>query len=137
MQLLILSKKKDIGVLLGRLESTIMDILWTKGPMKGRDLHLEIRNEKDIAYTTTLTVLDRLSKKGFINKDRSSGTIIFSTKLSKEVYQGTVAENLVQKAFEMSSDLAIAAFADLFPRMPKKDLDRLEKLLEEKKNGVF
>ena len=60
------------------LERPLMEILWAKGSMKGRDLHKEIRRQRDIAYTTALTVLDRLSKKGFIKKDRESGTILFT-----------------------------------------------------------
>lgn len=136
MKLLFLSKKRRLTALSGELELPIMDILWTKGAMKGRDLYAEIRREKEIAYTTALTVLDRLSKKGFIIKDRKSGTILFAPAISKEAYDSAVTENLIQRAFEVSPDLAVSAFADLYSRMPKKDLDRLERLIEEKKNGA-
>jgi predicted transcriptional regulator len=112
-----------------------MDILWTKGSMKGRDLHAEIRRTRDIAYTTALTVLDRLSKKGFIKKDRESGTILFTPAISRQAYESKVAESFVQKAFEISPDLALSAFADRFSKMPKESLDDLERLLEEKRRG--
>ena len=112
-----------------------MEILWTKGSMKGRDLYQEIRREKDIAYTTALTVLDRLSKKGFIKKDRESGTILFTPAISRQAYESKVTESFVQKAFDISPDLAISAFADMFSKMPKGSLDNLERLLEKKKNG--
>jgi predicted transcriptional regulator len=136
MRLLNLSDKRKVRVLSGELESAIMKILWAKGPLKGRDLHVEIRREKGIAYTTALTVLDRLSKKGFVKKDRDSGMITFSPRISREAYQNTVAEDLVQRAFDVSPDLAVSAFAEAFSRMPKEDLDKLEKLLEERKNGA-
>jgi len=112
-----------------------MDILWTKGSMKGRDLYEEIRRKKDIAYTTALTVLDRLSKKGLIKKNRESGTILFTPAVSRNAYQIVVTEGLVQKAFEVSPDLAVSAFADMFSKMPKGNLEKLEKMIEEKKNG--
>jgi predicted transcriptional regulator len=134
-KLLSLSKKKGLGPLSEELERPLMDILWTKGSMKGRDLYEEIRRKKDIAYTTALTVLDRLSKKGLIKKDRKSGTILFTPVVSRNAYESAVTESLVQKAFEMSPDLAVSAFADIFSRMPKEGLDRLEKLIDEKKNG--
>jgi predicted transcriptional regulator len=134
-KLLILSKKKGLAPLSEELERPLMEILWTKGLMKGRDLYEEIRREKDIAYTTALTVLDRLSKKGFVKKDRKSGTILFTPAVSRQAYESAVTESLVQKAFEVSPDLAASAFADIFSRMPKEDLNRLEKLIEEKKNG--
>ena len=114
-----------------------MEILWTKGSMKGRDLYEEIRRKKDIAYTTALTVLDRLSKKGLIKKDRKSGIILFTPAVSRQAYESAVTESLVQKAFEVSPDLAVSAFADMFSKMPKGNLEKLEKLLEEKKNGKY
>jgi predicted transcriptional regulator len=124
-----------LKALSGELESAVMEILWTKGPMKGRDLHGEVRRDKEIAYTTALTVLDRLSKKGFIRKGRETGTIVFSADISREAYQNKVAEDLVRKAFEVSPDLAVSAFAGLFPRMAAKDLDRLEELIKQRKEN--
>jgi predicted transcriptional regulator len=135
MTLVFRSNKKGLTGLSEELERPLMDILWTKGSMKGRDLFLEFHKKKGIAYTTALTVLDRLSKKGFIKKDRESGTILFTPAISRDAYENAVTKNLVQKAFEVSPDLAVSAFADVFSRMPKKDIDRLEKLIKEKKNG--
>lgn len=103
--------------------------------MKGKDLHEEIRRSKDIAYTTTLTVLDRLSKKGFIKKDRESGTILFTPMVSRQAYETAVTGSFVQKAFEISPGLAVSAFADMFSKMQRGDLDKLEKLFLAKKNG--
>jgi predicted transcriptional regulator len=114
-----------------------MEILWTRGSMKGKDLHVEIRGKKDIAYTTALTVLDRLSKKGFIKKDRESGTILFTPVVSRQAYETAVTGSLVQKAFDVSPDLAVSAFADMFSKLPREDLDKLETLLQAKKDGKY
>lgn len=114
-----------------------MEILWAKGSIRGRDLYEEIRLTKDIAYTTALTVLDRLSKKGLVKKDRKTGVILFTPAISHLAYEGAVTGGLIRKAFEMSPDLAVSAFAEMFSTMPKEDIGRLEKLLEEKRNGVF
>lgn len=125
-----------LRVLSGELELPIMEILWMRGPMPGRDLYLEIRRGKDIAYTTALTVLERLSKKGLVEKDRKSGTILFTPAVSRQAYESAVTGSLIQKAFETSPDLAVSAFVEMFSKMPKEDIDRLEKLFEEKKNGA-
>jgi len=117
------------------LELPLMDILWARESMKGRDLYEEIRLTKNIAYTTALTVLDRLSKKGFIKKDRRSGVILFSPRITKQSYTSAITGNLVRQAFEMSPDLAVSAFADHFSKMSESDMAKLEELLEEKKNG--
>ncbi len=129
-----LSKKADIRTLSDELEFPIMELLWTKGPMIGRDLHRDLLATRKIAYTTALTVLDRLSKKGFVKKDRTSGMITFSPGLSKEAYQGAVTGGLVRQAFEMSPDLAVSAFADAYSKMTDEDRVRFERLLREKRH---
>jgi len=137
MKLLILSNKGRFDPLSEELERPLMEILWTKGSMKGRDLYEEIRRKKGIAYTTALTVLDRLSKKGFVKKDRESETILFIPALSRQSYESAVTRSLVQKAFELSPDLAVSAFAGMFSKMSKENLEKLEKLLKEKKNAEY
>ncbi len=111
-----------------------MEILWTKGSMKGRDLYEEIRVTKRIAYTTALTVLDRLSKKGFIRKDRESGTILFTPAVSRDAYQSAVTGDLLRRAFEVSPDLAVSAFADIYSRLRPDELDRLEDRIDKNRN---
>lgn len=130
-----LSKKASFGALSEELEFPVMEILWTKGPMIGRDLHRELLAGKKIAYTTALTVLDRLSKKGFVRKDRASGMITFSPGISKEAYQEAVTGGLVREAFKMSPDLAVSAFADAFAGMSAEDRTRLERFILEKRDG--
>ena len=130
-----LSKKARLRALSEELELPIMEILWSKGPMSGRGLHVELSGRKSIAYTTTLTVLDRLSKKGFVRKDRRSGIISFQAQMTKETYAGAVTEGLVQQAFEMSPHLAVSAFADMFADMAAGDKARFERLIREKRNG--
>jgi BlaI family penicillinase repressor len=135
MKLLILSKHGRFAPLSDELELPLMEILWANGPMKGKDLHEEIRRKRDIAYTTALTVLDRLSKKGLIKKDRKSGTILFTPAISRQAYERAITESFVQKAFDVSPDLAVSAFAGMFSKRPGAEFEKLEKLLEEKKNG--
>lgn len=133
-KLLSLSKKGSIKPLSGELELPLMEILWAKGSMKGRDLYEEIRVTKRIAYTTALTVLDRLSKKGFIRKDRESGTILFTSALSRDDYQSAVTGDLLRRAFEVSPDLAVSAFADIFSEIGGDETARLAEMIEKKRH---
>ena len=49
----------------GELEQAVMDILWSRPePLSVRDVHELIGVDRDLAYTTVMTVLDRLAKKG-------------------------------------------------------------------------
>jgi predicted transcriptional regulator len=127
------SNPKELRALSGELEGPLMGILWRRGPLTGRELYQDIRREKDIAYTTALTVLDRLSKKGFIRKDKTSGTILFVAGISEEDYRTGVVGGLVRTAFEMSPGLAVSHFADAVSELSPGALDALARLIEEKK----
>lgn len=61
---------------LGDLEREIMDRLWAIDPatptaaMSVREIHDSISAQREIAYTTVMTVLDRLAKKGMVTRER-------------------------------------------------------------------
>ena len=46
---------------MGELGQAVMDILWNRPePLSGRDVHELLAEDRDLAYTTVMTVLDRL-----------------------------------------------------------------------------
>ncbi len=56
---------------LGELESAVMACLWaapSDAPVSVRDVHESLLAERGSAYTTIMTVLDRLTKKGLANR---------------------------------------------------------------------
>jgi len=51
----------------GELEQAVMDILWSRPEaLSVREVHELLAPERDLAYTTVMTVLDRLSKKNLV-----------------------------------------------------------------------
>ena len=57
---------------LGELEKAIMDHLWAAGePQTVRQVHLALSSRRELAYTTVMTVLQRLAKKGLVDQRRS------------------------------------------------------------------
>ncbi len=58
---------------LGDLERVIMERLWDTATVRGatvREVHEALEKDRDIAYTTVMTVLDRLAKKELVTRDR-------------------------------------------------------------------
>ena len=54
---------------LGDLELQVMEVLWSAdGAMSVREVLAELTRDRDLAYTTVMTVLDRLSKKGRVTR---------------------------------------------------------------------
>lgn len=49
----------------GELEQAIMDVLWASPTaLSVRDVQAELAKQRELAYTTVMTVMDRLAKKG-------------------------------------------------------------------------
>ncbi len=134
MNLVFRSKKKGLNRLFGEIESEIMNLLWQKGPLKGKEVHEALKKKKETALTTILTVLDRLSEKGFVRKDRDSGPTIYSPLVSRQKFEARVTSELIRGAYELSPDFAISAFSDIFSKMKPDELDRLTQLIEEKRH---
>jgi predicted transcriptional regulator len=49
----------------GELEQAVMDVLWASPTaLSVRDVQAALAEDRDLAYTTVMTVMDRLAKKG-------------------------------------------------------------------------
>lgn len=54
----------------GELEAAVMGILWSRQEwLSVRDVHEVLSADRDLAYTTVMTVLDRLAKKGLATRE--------------------------------------------------------------------
>src|SRR5258707_6929356 len=55
----------------GELEAVIMDRLWEQGrPMLVREMVENLRAERPLAYTTVMTVMENLHRKGWLRRER-------------------------------------------------------------------
>ena len=63
---------------LGELETTVMDVLWrVANPCSVRDVLTEINHSRTLAYTTVMTVLDNLHRKGWVQRERSGRAYLY------------------------------------------------------------
>ncbi|MBA2740370.1 MAG: BlaI/MecI/CopY family transcriptional regulator [Nocardioidaceae bacterium] len=54
----------------GELEAVVMDVLWSReGSATVRDVLGEMQRTRSIAYTTVMTVMDNLHRKGFLSRE--------------------------------------------------------------------
>jgi len=73
-------------VKLGDLERAVMDVLWEREePTVVREV-VRALVDRDLAYTTVMTVLDRLAKKGFVRRDRGGRGWRYVAADSREAY---------------------------------------------------
>ncbi len=121
---------------LGHLEQEIMDRLWEKGSLSGKEIFEGVSRSRDIALTTVLTVLERLTKKGLVRRSRSSTVYVFAPAFSKEEFARKVSSEVLREIFRLSASGAFASFVDAVAERHPVELDRLSKLIEKKKREM-
>ena len=89
----------------GELEAAIMDRLWARGePATVREVLTDLRRQREIAYTTVLTVLDTLYKKGWLRREPAGRANRYAPVTTREQY---VAQ-MMRLALDDSGDRAEA-----------------------------
>jgi len=110
-------RKGGIPGILGELEGDIMDIIWESGDKSGKEIYDCVRRHRKIAYTTILTILERLTAKGLIYKKKGSDGLY----------------RLMNKLLTLSCSAAVTSFVDTLMEWDKGFLDEVLSLIEEKK----
>ncbi len=64
-------------------ELPIMKILWEKGELSVREVHDQLLSSKDWAYSTTKTTMDRMAKKGLLDRKNQHNVFLYYPLISK------------------------------------------------------
>jgi predicted transcriptional regulator len=78
---------------LGQLEAVVMARLWSSDrPVSVRDVVEDLRQEREIAYTTVLTVLDHLRRKGMVSREKQGRAYRYRPRLTREAHTAALME---------------------------------------------
>ena len=70
---------------LGELEREVMARLWDAGePLTVRQVHERLDPDRGLAYTTVMTVLDRLAKKGVVTQQKADRAYRYAAAQTRE-----------------------------------------------------
>ncbi len=85
----------------GELEAAIMDRLWVRPePATVREILADLRGEREFAYTTVMTVLDNLHRKGWLTRELDGRAYRYRPVSSKQEYSA----ELMREALDSSGD---------------------------------
>ena len=121
---------------LGPLELRMLEALWTKGSATVREL-IEGGYE-ELAYTTVMTTLDRLFKKGLLTRSEEGRAFRYSARLSREDLHREAAGNALRQLLDANpaSSLPLSFLVEILSERDRKLLDDLQKLVEEKRRQL-
>ena len=94
---------------LGELQLAIMNVLWSHQVATVHEVLAELPNERCPAYTTVLSVLQTLEKRGLVTHDTAPGSRMFHYRpvLSAHDARGEILQDVLTRLFAGSPALLI------------------------------
>lgn len=84
---------------LGELEAAVMDVLWaSRDPQTVRAVLDSLNERRSLAYTTILTVLDNLHRKGFVQREKVGRAFSYQAFESREAATARAVRDLLDAA---------------------------------------
>lgn len=118
---------------LGELETEILHVVKRKGKTSTREVVEELNKTRPLAYTTVITTLDRLHRKGFLTREdiigRGGSRHVYSFADNRELRETTIRSALgkLVRAFGTS---IVPAIYDELENVSKEEMAEIKKKVE-------
>jgi len=126
---------------LGPLEREVMELVWrnyeSNSETSVRDAHLAFAER--LAYTTLMTTLDRLHKKGLLERRKDGRAFIYSPRVSPQEFERSIARDVIDTLLGRGADgvePVLACIVDAVGEHDRALLDELDRLIEEKRRAL-
>jgi predicted transcriptional regulator len=121
----------------GALEVRVLDALWARqGPQSVRDLQPAFEG---IAYTTLMTTLDRLHRKGVLLREKVGRAFVYRPRCSPDALRSDLAGKALLDVFgDRAHQLQpiLSFFIETVSREDRESLAALEQLIEERRRAA-
>ena len=127
----------DAGAGLGTLEREVLDAVWRLSAATVHDVRTALDDR--VAYTTVMTVLDRLFRKGVLERRREGRAYVYSAAASSDQIQSEVALGLLSRVLGRGREAAAPLLSSLVDKVGARDrelLDELDRLVREKRKAL-
>jgi predicted transcriptional regulator len=123
----------------GALERDVLRVLWLDGDLAVRDV--QARLDRPVAYTTVMTTLDRLFKKGILSRRRDGRAFVYSAALSPQELRASIAGHVLSGILKSQQAEAGPVLSNLVESVGQQDggpelLQTLEALIREKRREL-
>ncbi len=116
---------------LNKNELQLLNLLWkSEEGLSIREVHEQIEEENQWAYSTTKTTMDRMVKKGLLERANFHGVYLYNAAISKPAGLAKLVSYFMNNVLEMDS----GALMSLFGRskaLSESEVDELEKILKQ------
>ncbi len=111
------------------LELQVLGVLWEKGKATAREVMDAMPDRKPRAYTTVLSVLQGMEKKGLVKRATNGVTHIWQAGVSREATATPALRELVKNAFGGNMAVALQQLLGS-EKLSSEEIDELRNLLD-------
>jgi predicted transcriptional regulator len=126
----------DLEQFFGTLEIRVLEALWRRrGPQSVRTLQSAF---DDIAYTTLMTTLDRLHRKGVLDREKLGRAFVYQPRQSRDELVSSLSGQALEAVFGgRATELKpiLSFFVETVSREDRESLAALERLVEERRRA--
>lgn len=112
------------------LESLIMDVVWDEGAVTVRKVRDALEPKRNLAYTSVLTMMQVLERKGFVGSHRVGRANVYEPTVSRTRFGLRGAVSIVNDFFSGSVPAMLSHFAES-DRLSEQDLYELQAIVEQ------
>lgn len=116
---------------IGPLEERVLNLLW-KAPKAVSVRQVQEALGDEFAYTTVMTTLDRLYKKGFLSRQREARAFRYFARTSREAFAAGLLRRSLGRLLPGSSQPLLASLVDAVGEHDRELLPELQRLVREK-----
>lgn len=115
---------------LGEAELEIMQVIWSsESPVTSNYILKELKGRRKWQLSTLMTSLARLSDKGFVSCDRSTGSNLYTAVIPENEYKAGASRHFLEKLYDNSIQNMIATLYSS-REMKSSDVEELRSFLD-------
>lgn len=120
---------------LGRLESAVMAVLWQRPEATVNDVLEALTWDRPLAYTTVMTVLNRLVDKGFARRELRGRAARYWPVIEQETARRSALQRVVDRFYGGLRADAVAELLGGNEDLTDEELTALEELVRQRRGG--
>jgi len=122
--------RQGMQKLLGELEAEVMEIVWERGACTARVVHEHLQQtSRALAYSTIKTVLERLSEKRLLVRQKVDNAYVYRPAFSKAEFTARAMQRIVESLLDSFPEPVVTHFLDHFDHATPEQRTRLEHLV--------
>jgi predicted transcriptional regulator len=127
--------RQGIELALGDLEAAVMRAVWdAPEPVNVDDVRETLNGQgRDMAYTTIMTTLARLQKKGLLDRKLKGRAYFYTPALTEEEFAASVTRAALDGLLGAFSEPAVAYFVEALSERDPQQLDLLAEMIDRKR----